>query len=64
MRINSLKTQIARIAALRARGAYRLEKQRLLGELRDARQRGEDQAQFLAAQEKAALTNELLELGR
>ena len=53
-------TTIARIAALRARGAYRLEKQRLLGELREARQRGEDQAQFLAGQEKAALVGELL----
>lgn len=55
-----LKTTISRIAALRARGAYRAEKQRLLGELREARQRGEDQAQFLAEQEKAAIADELL----
>jgi len=57
---NSVKTQIARIAALRSRSAYRQEKAQLLGELRDVRQRGEDQAQFLAEQEKAALVGELL----
>ena len=55
-----LKTTVSRIAALGVRGAYRAEKLRLLGELRDARQRGEDQAQFLAALEKDALTDELL----
>ena len=55
-----LTTTIARIAALRARVAYRSEKQRLQLELREARQRGEDQGQFLAGQEKAALTEELL----
>ena len=55
-----LTTTIARIAALRARVAYRSEKQRLLAELREARQRGEDHVQFLAGQEKAALTEELL----
>jgi hypothetical protein len=55
-----LKTAVSRIAALRARGAYRTEKQRLLVELREARQRGEDQAQFLAEQERAALVGELL----
>ena len=60
MTSDSLKTQIARIAALRTRAAYRLEKQRLLAELRESRQRGEDQAQFLAAQERIALTAELL----
>jgi hypothetical protein len=56
---DSLKSQIARIAALRARSAYRAEKLQLLAELREARQRGEDQGQFLAGQEKAALTEEL-----
>ena len=53
-------TTIARIAALRARAAYRTEKLRLLGELREARQRGEDQAQFIAKLEMDALTDELL----
>ena len=57
---DSLKSSVARIAALRARVAYRSEKQRLLVELREARLRGEDQVQFLAGQEKAALTDELL----
>ena len=55
-----LKTAVSRIAALRARGAYRAEKLRLLGELREARQRGEDQGQFLAELERAALLGELL----
>ena len=57
---NPVKTQIARIAALRAREAYRAEKLRLLGELREARQRGDDQAQFLAELERAALLGEML----
>lgn len=57
---DSLKTAIARIAALRTRGAYRQEKLRLLGELRDARQRGDDPVQFMAEQERAALLGELL----
>ena len=60
MKSNSLKTQIARIAALRAREAYRAEKAKLLAELREVRTRGVDQAQFLAAQEREALSNELL----
>lgn len=64
MRSDTLKTQVARIAALRARAAYRFEKQRLLLELREARQRGDDQRQFLASQEKAALTEELLQRSR
>ena len=55
-----LSTTNARIAALRARVAYRSEKQRLLLDLREARQRGEDLGQFLAGQEKAALVGELL----
>jgi hypothetical protein len=57
---DSLKTQIARIAALRARSAYRAEKLRLLGELREARQRGQDPKEFLVAQERLAFTAELL----
>lgn len=55
-----ITTAIARIAALRTRVAYNAEKLRLLGELRDARLRGEDLAQFLAGQEKAALVDEAL----
>ncbi len=55
-----LKTTISRIAALRARGAYRAEKLRLLGELREARQRGEDPKVFLAQLEKLALAAEFL----
>ena len=60
MKRDSLKTAVARIAALRSRSAYRLEKLRLLGELREARQRGENPAEFLAGQEKAALVDEVL----
>ena len=55
-----LKTVISRIAALRVRGAYRLEKQRLLGETNDARRRGENLAEFLARLEVDALKVELL----
>jgi len=55
---DSLKTAVARIAALRSRSAYRLEKLRLFGELREARQRGEDPKEFLAAQEKQAFIDE------
>ena len=60
MKRDSLMTRVARIAALRTRAAYRLEKQRLLGELGDARRRGEDAKEFLAAQERLAFTAELL----
>ena len=57
---NSVKTAIARIAALRCRPAYRQEKLRVLAELNDARRRGENLAQFLAALETDALREELL----
>lgn len=60
MKSDPLKTAVSRIAALRSRSAYRLEKQRLLGELREARQRGENPVEFLAAQERQALTDEAL----
>ena len=53
-------TAVARIAALRTRVAYNAEKLRLLGELHEARLRGEDLGQFLAGQEKAALVAEAL----
>ena len=57
---DSVKSAIARIAHLRSRATYRAEKSKLLVELRDARQRGEDQARFLAEQERDALLGELL----
>jgi hypothetical protein len=57
---DAVTTAIARIAALRTRVAYNAEKQRLLGELREAKLRGEDLGQFLAGQEKAALVAEAL----
>lgn len=60
MTSNSVKSQIARIAALRAREAYRAEKSKLIAELNEARRRGEDQMKFLAAQETQALSCELL----
>ena len=55
-----LKRQIAKVAALRARVAYRVEKAKLLAELRDARQRGESPSEVLARAEVAALKEELL----
>ena len=58
MKIDPLKTAVSRVAALRSRSAYRVEKLRLLGELREARQRGENPAEFLAAQEKQAFIDE------
>ena len=60
MKSDPLKTAVSRIAALRSRSAYRLEKLRLLGELREARQRGENPAEFLAVQERKALVDEVL----
>jgi hypothetical protein len=60
MKRNPLMSRICRIANLRARSAYLTEKQRLLAELRDARQRGDDLEQFLAAREQMAITAELL----
>ena len=60
MKIDPLKTAVSRVAALRSKSAYRLEKQRLLGELREARQRGEDPKEFLAAQERQAFIDEAL----
>ena len=60
MKHDSVKTSIARIAALRCRPAYRQEKLRVLAELNEARRRGENLAQFLAALETAALKDELL----
>ena len=55
-----MKSQIARIAALRVRASYRTEKFKLLAELAAVRQRGEDQKQFLDAREAQALKDELL----
>lgn len=60
----SMKTKIARIAALRSRSAYRMEKQALLSALADVRRRGEDPAEFLAKLEMDALRDELLGSGR
>lgn len=60
MKRDSLKTQIARIAAVRTRETYRAEKLRLLGELSEARRRGENPAEFLTALEGAALVDEAL----
>ena len=60
MKSDPLNTAVSRIAALRSRSAYRVEKLRLLGELRQARQRGENPAEFLAAQEKQAFIDEAL----
>lgn len=54
------KTAICRIAAIRARSAYAAEKAKLVFEVREARKRGEDQAQFLATLERLALTATLL----
>lgn len=55
-----LNTAICRVAAIRARTAYVAEKAKLLGELREARQRGEDPKAFLATLERLALTETLL----
>lgn len=60
MKSNALKSQIARIAALRARASYRYEKQQVIAELAEARRRGEDQAAHLAKLEADALRIELL----
>jgi len=57
---DSLKTRIARVAFIRSRATYRLEKQQVTAELAEARRRGEDQAAHLAKVEADALRDELL----
>lgn len=60
MKRDPLKSQAARIAAIRARSTYEQEKRHVLIELTEARRRGEDPQAFLARLELDAMTAELL----
>lgn len=60
MKRDPLKTQAARIAAIRARSTYEQEKRRVLSELTEARRRGEDPQAFLAKLEIDAMTADLV----
>ena len=59
MKQDSLKSRVARVAAIRSRTAYRVEKRSILEELAQARLRGDDPAELLRKLESDALTREL-----